>query len=222
MSENRYLISEAARITQVEAHVLRYWEEELGLAIGRNKMGHRYYTDKDIRTFMNIKELKKKGLQLRAIREMLPEMDEQEGEKELPKVIVMSPQVLREQEADIQGKERQEPQEKIPEIRDSKESGAKAERKREAQPQRSEKSSLKSPAAEQDKKASDREKRETKEERFGEIMERLIHQLEKNERKEERYRRLDEAIRKHQQSRKLVAVTEEGGRRKAGKKKKRT
>ena len=71
MNETRYLISETAKMTQVEPHVLRYWEEELGLAIGRNEMGHRYYTDKDIQTFLTVKELKKKGLQLRAIRTIL-------------------------------------------------------------------------------------------------------------------------------------------------------
>ena len=68
MNDTRYMISETAKITQVEPHVLRYWEEELGLAIKRNEMGHRYYTEKDIQTFMDIKELKKKGMQLRAIR----------------------------------------------------------------------------------------------------------------------------------------------------------
>ena len=44
-----YYISEAAKLVQVETHVLRYWEEELQLPIKRNEMGHRYYTDQDIR-----------------------------------------------------------------------------------------------------------------------------------------------------------------------------
>ena len=51
MSETRYMISDASRLVDVEAHVLRYWEEELGLPIGRNEMGHRYYTEEDIRLF---------------------------------------------------------------------------------------------------------------------------------------------------------------------------
>ena len=45
MDEVHYLISDASRKVDVEAHVLRYWEEELELAIPRNEMGHRYYTD---------------------------------------------------------------------------------------------------------------------------------------------------------------------------------
>ncbi|WP_058486053.1 MerR family transcriptional regulator [Defluviitalea phaphyphila] len=68
MEEKRYTISEASEILGLEAHVLRYWEEELNLNVLRNEMGHRYYTDKDINVFKNIKNLKEKGLQLRAIK----------------------------------------------------------------------------------------------------------------------------------------------------------
>ena len=46
MSETRYIISDAAKMINVEPHVLRYWEEEQGMDIPRNEMGHRYYTDK--------------------------------------------------------------------------------------------------------------------------------------------------------------------------------
>ena len=67
----RYLISEAARQTGVEAHVLRYWEEELELEIPRNELGHRYYTEEHIEIFNHIKEMKAEGYQLRAIKESL-------------------------------------------------------------------------------------------------------------------------------------------------------
>ena len=50
-AEKTYLISDAAKRVQVESHVLRYWEEELKLPIKRNEMGHRYYTEDDIRRF---------------------------------------------------------------------------------------------------------------------------------------------------------------------------
>ncbi len=66
-----FLISDAARKVQVEAHVLRYWEDELGLPIKRNELGHRYYTEDDIKRFQNIKELKEQGLQLKAIKMVL-------------------------------------------------------------------------------------------------------------------------------------------------------
>ena len=74
MSEIRYMISETAKQVDVEAHVLRYWEEELSLPIDRNEMGHRYYTEDDITLFKNIKELKERGFQLKAIKMLLPEL----------------------------------------------------------------------------------------------------------------------------------------------------
>ena len=40
MGEIRYLISDASKKVDVETHVLRYWEEELGISIPRNEMGH--------------------------------------------------------------------------------------------------------------------------------------------------------------------------------------
>ncbi len=63
-----YQITDAAKKVDVESHVLRYWEEELDLPIERNKQGHRLYTEEDLQRFLYIKELKKEGLQLRAIR----------------------------------------------------------------------------------------------------------------------------------------------------------
>ncbi|MCI8465720.1 MAG: MerR family transcriptional regulator [Lachnospiraceae bacterium] len=68
-----YLISEASRKLNVEAHVLRYWEEELKLEIPRNELGHRYYTEKQLALFQKIKELKELGYQLKAIKTSLRE-----------------------------------------------------------------------------------------------------------------------------------------------------
>lgn len=69
--EERYLISETAKLVGVESHVLRYWEEELKLPIRRNELGHRYYTREDVEQFREIKKLKEQGLQLKAIRTVL-------------------------------------------------------------------------------------------------------------------------------------------------------
>ena len=66
--EKIYLISDAAKQVQVETHVLRYWEEELGLPIKRNKLGHRYYTEGDVDFFKEVKKMKDSGIQLKAIR----------------------------------------------------------------------------------------------------------------------------------------------------------
>lgn len=74
MKERRYIISDASKLIEVESHVLRYWEEELGIDIPRNEMGHRYYTDYYIELFKRIKELKDGGFQLKAIKMLIPEL----------------------------------------------------------------------------------------------------------------------------------------------------
>lgn len=65
------MISDAAKKVDVEAHVLRYWEEELELPIQRNEMGHRYYTEENIERLKKIKEMKDNGFQLKAIKMVL-------------------------------------------------------------------------------------------------------------------------------------------------------
>ena len=69
--EKQYKISEMTRLINVEAHVLRYWEEELQLPIKRNDLGHRYYTEDDKELFLRVKQLKEKGIQLKGIRSIL-------------------------------------------------------------------------------------------------------------------------------------------------------
>lgn len=68
MEKVRYMISDAANMVNVESHVLRYWEDELELNVPRNEMGHRYYTQENIKEFQHIKELKEQGYQLKAIK----------------------------------------------------------------------------------------------------------------------------------------------------------
>lgn len=80
MAEIHYLISDASKKVDVESHVLRYWEEELDLDIPRNEMGHRYYTEFHIRLFRQIRELKEKGYQLKAIKNALDKMTEVMGD----------------------------------------------------------------------------------------------------------------------------------------------
>jgi len=78
-------ISDAAKEVKVESHVLRYWEEELHLPIKRNELGHRYYTEEDVERFKQIKGMKERGLQLKAIKmilkdgrlDVLPSSDEE-------------------------------------------------------------------------------------------------------------------------------------------------
>lgn len=90
MAEIHYLISDASKKVDVESHVLRYWEEELELEIPRNEMGHRYYTEFHIRLFRQIKELKEKGYQLKAIKNTLDKMTGSMGD------IVVSDDIMEE------------------------------------------------------------------------------------------------------------------------------
>lgn len=74
MGEVHYMISEAAKKVSVEPHVLRYWEDELTLPIGRNDMGHRFYTEENIQLFDCIKELKEQGLSLKELKVLIPDI----------------------------------------------------------------------------------------------------------------------------------------------------
>ena len=77
MENKRYIISEASQKTGLEPHVLRYWEDELGLVIERNELGHRYYSEEQINLLCRVKEMKQRGFQLKAIKSEL--MDGQAG-----------------------------------------------------------------------------------------------------------------------------------------------
>lgn len=70
------MIKEAAKRMGVEAHVLRYWEDELGLEIKRNAMGHRYYDERDLQMFQMVKDLKENGLALKDIKSAIDKQRE--------------------------------------------------------------------------------------------------------------------------------------------------
>ena len=75
MEEVRYMISEAAKRIDVEAHVLRYWQKELALPISRNEMEQRYYKESDIELLKRVKHLKEQGFQLKAIKMILSNLN---------------------------------------------------------------------------------------------------------------------------------------------------
>ena len=95
MDQVRYMISDAARMVEVESHVLRYWEEELDLPIARNEMGHRYYTEDDIQLLKHIKKLKERGYQLKAIKMDISENSELISHEE------MLPQTMKPEKAEV-------------------------------------------------------------------------------------------------------------------------
>lgn len=133
MEQTMYSVAEATGLVGEKASALRYWEEQFGLDIRRNAQGSRSYAAGDIRIFLCIREMKKRGLQLKEIRTVMP---------------------LLQKEA-VRPEERQ------------------------------------------------------REERFYQLLDKLMRELRKKNRQEDRYRRVDEAIRQRQIARKQVAVTEE-------------
>ena len=159
--ENRtYLVTEAEKLTGEKAHVLRYWEDELGMEIHRNSLGHRCYTAQDIQIFLGIRELKKKGLHLKAIRELMPKLVQATAEiKAFPA------------EAAETAKEKPDPA--IPGKADT----------------------------------VMRQEEEERQTEFYRVLGRLLDQMIQKRRQEERSRRVDEAIRRHQQSRREAAAT---------------
>lgn len=74
MEQKYYTVAQAAQLLETKGSVLRYWEEELNLSVHRNAQGHRCYTRYDIQMFQNIKELKRRGLKLQAIKDLLPKI----------------------------------------------------------------------------------------------------------------------------------------------------
>ena len=77
MGEVRFMISEAAKQVNVESHVLRYWEEELDLTIGRTEMD-------DIQLFCCIKKLKNEGMLLKDLKPLIPELKEKKSKLKTP------------------------------------------------------------------------------------------------------------------------------------------
>jgi len=53
-----YSISEVSKLTDLEQYILRYWETEFEqLKPSKNRAGNRIYTNKDIKTILEIKRL---------------------------------------------------------------------------------------------------------------------------------------------------------------------
>ena len=189
MDEKRYLISDAAKVVQAEPHVLRYWEEELELPIQRTELGHRYYTEEDIQTFQNIKKLKERGFQLKAIKVLLPELKKRKADSSAE--IIDLEQKLAEQE-----KEKAEPRKyhSLPLNPD-------LDRFQQFE-------TIMTSLFRQTLK-------ENNEELENRISDSVIHGMDvdaaKRKKEEERFRRLDETIRLHQKNGTLVAAAREPG-----------
>ena len=207
MEEQRYLISDAAKIVEVEAHVLRYWEEELELPIGRTELGHRYYTRENIETFQKVKDLKEKGLQLKAIKTILKgleraavglEKDRTGAGKEATDNGKRQPEDRKmdghQPEGEPTDKPSQEPEHDLQIVQENTEKLKHFE-------------TLVEDIVDRVVKENNEALEKHIEVTFSREMDYLVHMQEQRE--EERYRKLDESIRQHQ-NRQMVAAAKEG------------
>lgn len=185
MEEQRYLISDAARIVEVESHVLRYWEEELELPIGRTELGHRYYTRENIETFQKVKDLKEKGLQLKAIKTILRGLEKFQTKQETSTSEKATPE-----------EEHQDCKEDTQELQVVQENTEKLKHFE----------NLVEGIVERVVKENNETLEKHIEVTFSREMDYLVHMQEQRE--EERYRKLDESIRQHQ-NRQMVAASKE-------------
>ena len=191
MEEERYLISDAAKIVEVEAHVLRYWEEELELPIGRTELGHRYYTRENIETFQKVKELKEKGLQLKAIRTILKGLEKYQMQQNAPadeKDGESTSEPAEEKNESVQEQPLQVVQENTEKLKHFE--------------------NLVEGIVDRVVKENNEALEKHIEVTFSRAMDYLVHMQEQRE--EERYRKLDESIRQHQ-NRQMVAAAKETG-----------
>ncbi|WP_445665906.1 MerR family transcriptional regulator [Fodinibius sp. AD559] len=85
MKKLYYSIGEVSDITDVEAHVLRYWETVFDeLNPKKNKAGNRVYKENDIETILKLKELiQEKKYSTEGAQQVLKKDDEDDS-KEIP------------------------------------------------------------------------------------------------------------------------------------------
>lgn len=57
MSKRQYRIGELAKSLNIEKFVIRFWEKELEIKPQRSQGGQRFYQEKDLQTFLAVKDL---------------------------------------------------------------------------------------------------------------------------------------------------------------------
>jgi DNA-binding transcriptional MerR regulator len=207
--EKRYMISDAAKLVDVETHVLRYWEEELDLTIIRNEMGHRYYTESDINLFRNIKIIKEKGFQLKAVKTLVPQLRECEADK-LSDLMPLKADDINYNVVEYEKMNEERAENKAITI-----SSKRAIKNVSDDKMQQFQMIIKGIVSE----ALMENNYELGKEVSGRVSDNVLKEMDylmkvQDERDEERYKKLDELMRNHQKSRKEIAATEESGKKK--------
>lgn len=86
MRNETFTIKEVGELLDIEQYVLRYYEKELKLNILRNSQGHRMYTVENVELLRHIKELREQGFELKAIKNVVANLEEEEGLESLMQI----------------------------------------------------------------------------------------------------------------------------------------
>lgn len=85
-----YSIGEVAEMFDRADATIRKYEKDFDINIPRNELGHRYYTDKEIKVFEQIVKLKEQGANLHVINNLLNRsVDYEEQQEESLELITM-------------------------------------------------------------------------------------------------------------------------------------
>lgn len=79
MKSETFTIKEVGELLDIEQYVLRYYEKELKLNVLRNSQGHRMYTIENVELLRHIKELREQGFELKAIKNLVANLEEEAG-----------------------------------------------------------------------------------------------------------------------------------------------
>ena len=75
-AEERYSISEIAKMLGIEQSVLRSTEKQLGLEIPRSEGNRRYYRESEVTLLKDVQKLREEGFTFRMIKLLLPNLSE--------------------------------------------------------------------------------------------------------------------------------------------------
>jgi MerR family transcriptional regulator, light-induced transcriptional regulator len=212
VEEVRYMISEASKRVDVEAHVLRYWQKQLGLPISRNEMEQRYYKEADIELFKKVKVLKERGFQLKAIKMLISNLDK-------PEMLDTDTEIILEEELD--GKEQHmQQQEKQQENESGTSLITESEKKEITEDTNSKMSQFKAVLSHILLEALKENNGILSQDISANVTEGVIKEMSylmrlQEEKEEERYRKFDATLRDYQKSRLMTAATSENRKKKS-------
>lgn len=71
MEEKKYTIKDISKMIDIKEPTIRKYENDFNLKIPRNEIGHRYYTESEVKVYQQIKAMKDKGAGTEIIKNIL-------------------------------------------------------------------------------------------------------------------------------------------------------